>query len=528
LNIQDLNNSGKVNYPEELNKKNEEKIKFLCSIINDIPESVIILDTDFTITYLNEACEKLFGYKFNELRKKSAGIVVKEDNADLINPEICQTISSGKSFYGSTINKRKNGTTFYSWYAIIPLKNDQKEIYSFLLFTRDITEHKQTEERFQQIRKMDSFGTMAGGISHDFNNLLMEIMGNLDVLLMESSTLTENQKECLTAALTGCERAAQLVKQIQMLSKGIISRKENIDVYDAVKQVLDELDHKYKRIIETKIKFKKGEFFVKAGKSEINQIFKHLCSNAVDAIMQKKNGTENCIIIDASIYYSTNRDITGLSPGEYVYISFKDTGTGMSEETKKKAFDPLFTTKGKGSKKGRGLGLAIVYNLVTRSLEGHISVDSNTFRGTTFHIYLPKADSDKQSKIFKPTRTKGRKETILIIEDEESIVKLARTILENSGYNVLTAENGLKGLEMFLMNKNSIDLVILDLIIPEMSGQMVFEEMIKIDPEIKVIISSGYSEGETVDGIISMAKGYVNKPYRIKELTETVRAVLDS
>ena len=200
----------------------------------------------------------------------------------------------------------------------------------------------------------------------------------------------------------------------------------------------------------------------------------------------------------------------------------------MPDEIKRKAFDPLFTTKGKGTQKGQGLGLAMVYNIITRNHSGHISIESSEGKGTSFHIYLPKAHPEAQAIPKEIMEIAGGTETVLIIEDEEIVLNLAENILKKYGYNVIIADQGQRGLDTYIKNRDSIDLVLLDLTMPEMSGQMVFEEMLKIDTQVKVIISSGHSEEETRKGILSLAKGYVKKPYRMNELTQTVRAVLDS
>ena len=245
------------------------------------------------------------------------------------------------------------------------------------------------------------------------------------------------------------------------------------------------------------------------------------------AIEEKGVKRRDTIRIRAKRYSIKNKDNTGLRKGEYVHILFEDSGTGMSDEVKRQAFDPLFTTKEKGIQKGQGLGLAMVYNIVTRNNEGHISIESRKGKGTTFHIILPKAEPVEKAEPKKVLKPAGGNETVLVIDDEEIIRELAANVLEDCGYNVLTAGDGRQGLDRYTTNKDSIDVILLDLAMPEMSGEMVFEEMLKINPDIKVIISSGYSEEDALKGILSRAKAYISKPYKAKQLIDAVRAVLD-
>ncbi|MCP4727142.1 MAG: response regulator, partial [bacterium] len=230
----------------------------------------------------------------------------------------------------------------------------------------------------------------------------------------------------------------------------------------------------------------------------------------------------------AEDYESGGADKTGLAEGNYIHISFEDSGIGMSDEVMKKAFDPMFTTKEIGVKKGQGLGLAMVYNIITRINNGHVYIDSKEGKGTTFHIYLPKTQSGPGAEHKTPADLQGGTETILVVDDEPIVIKLSIKLLTEIGYTVLTAGDGNEALNIYKQQKDSIHAVILDLSMPQMSGKQVFQEMQKIDPDIKVIISSGHGEEYTNEGILAQAKGSVSKPYKIEDLAQMVRIVLDS
>ncbi|MBA7667118.1 Sensor kinase CckA [subsurface metagenome] len=185
-------------------------------------------------------------------------------------------------------------------------------------------------------------------------------------------------------------------------------------------------------------------------------------------------------------------DITGLPEGEYVHITFEDNGCGMSDEVRRRAFDPLFTTKVKGGRRGQGLGLAMVFNIITGRYGGNIDIESEEGKGTAFHIYLPKGQPEEEVKVFDSIR--GGDETVLIIEDEEPVSRLAESLLKRFGYKVLTASDGEEGLDMYTKTRKAIDLVLLDLTMPRMSGRIVFKRMLSINPDVKVIICSGQSK----------------------------------
>ena len=375
---------------------------------------------------------------------------------------------------------------------------------------------------------MDSLGTLAGGIAHDFNNILAGIMGYIDMLSLESDGFTETQKEYLKNAEIGCDRATGLIRKFQALSRGSVPEKTTVDIYGVAEKIFDSLDVNTGRIVEKRLDLKPGEFYVLINPSDLNQVFLNLGTNAVQAIEARGIKQGNYIRITAIDYKSGIQDRTGLPEGEYIHIFFEDNGKGMSDEIRKKAFDPLFTTKEKCNKKGQGLGLAIVYNIVTRIRNGYIEIESEEGKGTTIHIYLPKGQPKKETKAKEVIGIMGGTETMLVVDDEAIILDLVKNILKKYGYNVLTAVDGEKALEIYKEQVDSIDGVILDLTMPKMSGAAAFERMLEINPKVKVIISTGHSEEDSCKGILSLVKGYVKKPYKLSNLTKTVRTVLDS
>ncbi|MCK4965595.1 response regulator, partial [bacterium] len=379
-----------------------------------------------------------------------------------------------------------------------------------------------------QLQKIEAIGALAGGIAHDFNNLLTGIIGYLDMLdSVYNEGLNENQTDCIENALKSSNQAVELIKQIQSLSRGTIDEKTNIDLYEISNDVFTLLKNTTNRLIKKSIDLKPGEFYITAVPSEIHQVLLNLGTNAAQAIEERGVKRGDYIGISAKEHTITGGDKTGLPEGEYIHIFFEDSGKGMSDEVKRKVFDPLFTTRSKSSQKGQGLGLAMVYNIITRNHNGHISIESEEGKGTTFHIYIPRSEPPEKPEPKEVIGVIGGDETILIVEDEKMIRVLAKRILIKFGYKVLLANDGKEGLDIYTANKDTIDLVLLDLIMPEMSGEMLLEEMMKINRDVKVIISSGHIEEDTYKGILLAAKGRILKPYKATDLAQTVRTILD-
>ncbi|MCP4724228.1 MAG: PAS domain S-box protein, partial [bacterium] len=405
----------------------------------------------------------------------------------------------------------------------VPIDKD-----NFLHYAIDITERKQLEEQLQIRQRMDSLGTLAGGIAHDFNNILVGIMGNLNLLSLDNENYTALQENRLNNALVSSERAANLIRQFQTLSKGVVIRKTIVDIYDVSTEILSLLKETTDRLVDKQIEFEKGEFYVTADPGELHQVLLNLATNSAHAIEERGAKKGDFIRIKAEGYEVKTDDITGLDGKDYIHIYFEDNGAGMSEEIVKKAYDPMFTTKEMGAKKGQGLGLAMVYNIVTRIYKGNIHIESEEGKGTTIHIYLPRTRRpDSQDEEEMTIELMRGTETILIVDDEPLVMELAEDLLTRIGYTVITASGGIEALEIYEKQKDTIGVVILDLAMPQMSGQQVYKKMSEINPDIKVIICSGHDDEYITGGILSHAKGRVDKPYTVVEMAQEVRNVLD-
>jgi PAS domain S-box-containing protein len=503
----------------------EESEERFRTIVETAPSLLIISDPEGITLYASPNCKDFLGYAQDELQGQSKWWI-HEDDTPRVKKIFDRALRDGTAIKNLEYRAvKKNGELWYASTSWEPFRGREGKYIGHMRQILDITERKYLEEQLQLRQRMDSLGTLAGGIAHDFNNLLVGIMGYIDMINLDPGNLTEAQKECIDNALRSSQRAADLVRQVQTLSRGDVSKKSSADIYETVGEVFGMLEKTTDRLIKKEVLFETGKYHVAANISELHQVFLNLGTNAIQSIEERGVKPGDYIRVSAEDYVIRGIEITGLSEGEYVHIIFEDNGCGMTEEVKKKAFDPLFTTKDVGGRRGQGLGLAMVYNIITQRHGGYIDIVSKLKKGTTFHIYLPKSVPEEK-RYSEEEGIKGGDETVLIIEDEEQVRGLAESLLKNYGYKVLTAVDGEEGLKLYIKNKGIIDLVLLDLTMPRMSGKMVFEKILSINPESRVIICSGQSDEAIRDGVLSSARGFLKKPYRVKDLANTVREVL--
>lgn len=385
-------------------------------------------------------------------------------------------------------------------------------------------ERQSLETQLHQAQKMEAVGQLAGGIAHDFNNILTAIMGFAEVVAMrlgQGHHLAHHMRQILAAA----ERAADLTRGLLAFSRKQILHVRAIELRDVVNGVRNMLRRLIPEDIDFRVKTAAMDLVVMADKGQIEQVLMNLVTNARDAmpaggVLTLESGLE---FIDEGF---VKRNGFGL-PGRYARLMVHDTGHGMDEETREKIFDPFFTTKDVG--KGTGLGLSIIYGIVKQH-NGFITVDSSLDRGTTFCVYLPLADQEKQEAA--GTRTPGEapggKETVLLVEDDDLVRELNRTIMEDAGYRVIETSDGREALEIFMKRGEEVDILVTDVIMPNMDGKTLYGEIVKIRPGIKVLFMSGYAT-DTLDarGVLDNECNFMPKPVMPSEFLGRLREVLE-
>ena len=495
----------------------------LVVTLRSIGDGVITTDRSGRVTLINQVAEKLTGWSQSEAvgqpLERVFDIVDEFTRQPCENP-VQQVISKGQTvgLDNNTVLISKAGRESVIADSGAPITDSEKRIIGVVLVFRDITETRKMENEIRKVEKLESLGVLAGGIAHDFNNFLAGIIGNLSLAKMDAKTadpIYERLEEMEKAAM----RAKNLTQQLLTFSKGGEPIRRAADLTHLVKE--SALFAARGSNVRCDFRFKPGSLFSKVDEGQVAQVIHNLTLNAVQAMPE---GGEIHISGEHTDLPAGNS--LSLDAGQYVKLSIQDHGTGIKKDHLKKIFDPYFTTKQKGS----GLGLAVAYSVVEKH-HGRLSVESQLGKGTTFVLYLPAVpdmEVKKQADIRIQSVTGGR---VLVMDDEESIRKLATKMLEKIGFAVAVAENGEDAIRSYseaLASGQRFDAVILDLTVPGgMGGRQTIRRLLEMDPNVLAIVSSGYSN----DPILSDYTRYgfrqaVGKPYRIQELSETLHAVL--
>jgi len=388
-----------------------------------------------------------------------------------------------------------------------------------LNFLRDITLQRKLERQLQLSQKMEAVSTLAGGIAHDFNNLLMGIQGRTSLMLLETDPI-HPQFEHLKEIENYIKKAAKLTKQLLGFVRGGKYVVKPTDLNDLIEKSSQMFGRTKKEITIYK-KYRDQIWTVEIDRSQIEQVLLNIFVNAWQAMPA-----------GGDLYIQTKNEMLdenlagayGVRPGKYVAISITDTGIGMDGKTLKRVFDPFFTTKDK--ERGTGLGLASAYGII-QNHDGMIIVESEKGRGATFHIYLPATekfvidDQKDDQKILVGT------ETILLVDDEEMIIDVGAQVLKKLGYEVLTARDGKEAIEVYQQNRQKVAMIILDLIMPEMGGGETYDRLKEIDPNVKVLLSSGYSlDGQATEILNRGCNGFLQKPFSMRDLSQKLREII--
>jgi two-component system cell cycle sensor histidine kinase/response regulator CckA len=505
-------------------KQAEEKNLWMAAIVESSDDAIIGKTLDGLMTSWNKGAANLYGYTDAEAVGQPISLLVPPDRQDEVS-QLLEKIKRGEHVeHYETVRRTKKGRAIDISLTISPIRNPEGEIIGASTIARDITAQKSLQRQLLQAQKMEAIGTLAGGIAHDFNNLLTVVLGFSELLLIGKDERDPAQED-LQKINEAARKGAELVQRILAFSRKTEINPRPLNLNREIQQVKKLLVRTIPKMIEIELALSGELATVNADPVQIEQVLMNLAVNAKDAMPD--GGTLTIETKNVALDEEYCRMHLGAIPGDYVLLSVSDTGHGMDKETLNHIFEPFYTTKGVG--RGTGLGLAMVYGIVKQH-GGYTTCYSELAVGTVFKIYLPVVPTEAQSEIRteKPRLSRGT-ETILLVDDEEHVRELGKRVLEKYGYTVLTAASGKQALVVYEKNKDQISLVILDLIMPEMGGRECLERLLKIEPLAKVLIASGYAaEGQTKEGIETGAKGFVGKPFDMRQMLHTVREVLDS
>lgn len=502
-------------------KKLVEKEHFITRAIEETGEGVMIAGRDGVIEYINPALEKIKGYHKYELIGKNffTGIYSGE-----ISDNISKIINKDKNMWSGILrNKREDGTEYHEHLSVIPITNEKGEIIRFVSISKDITKEKALEEQLLQAQRMEVIGRLAGGIAHDFNNYMSAVLGYGE-LALDNLKDEDPARKSVEIMISAGNMAAILTKQLLAFSRKQVINPVVLNLNKTIEEMGKMLGRLIGENIELEITTDPDLWNVKIDTSQIEQVVMNIVLNAKDAMSEGgKLKIETANVIFDEEYSKTHLDTP---PGEYIMISFSDTGVGMPDEIKAHIFEPFFTTKEIG--KGTGLGLSTVYGIVKQN-NGHIFVYSEPGRGTTFKVYLPRVREDAEKKPEITDEKPHGFETILIVEDQDTVRQLAAETLSGLGYTVIEAKEGVDALELCRRYHGKIHLLLTDVVMPKMGGPELAEKIKIHQPEVKVIYMSGYTENAIGhEGILNKGINFISKPFTVSRLAKLVRNVLDT
>lgn len=492
------------------------------------PLAVIEWDVGFELLDWNPAAENIFGYRKDEVIGLHITDKIFPDGAqEMVNAIWQELLDNNEGTHNIYKNITKDGKTILCEWYNTPLVDDDGNVIGITSLIDDITERQKNEEELRQAQKMDAIGKLTGGIAHDFNNMLGVILGFSELLKLSLNKQSTKQNKYCDEVMVAAERAKKLTSQLLEYARKAPSVEIDTDVNELLSNMQNILEKTLTPRIMLTYKLEDEIWLVMLDRSRTENAILNICINAMQAM---PDGGELTISTSTLTLGDSNVQEIGATPGDYVLISLCDTGVGMSQDIQDKIFDPFFTTKGTD---GTGLGLSQVHGFVEQ-FGGKVHVSSELDKGTCIELYIPRLFNEvENSKIINEDdkfeeigEAPSGNETILLVDDEEVLLEYSELILSEYGYTIITAESAKEALE--LLKKNQVDLMITDVIMPEMDGYHLVAEVTKLYPKIKIQILSGFSD-ESQSSLISdlLYKNRLHKPVSSRKLLLTIRNLLD-
>jgi two-component system, cell cycle sensor histidine kinase and response regulator CckA len=505
-------------------KESEAEHSRLVTAIEQAGESIFITDPMGRILYVNPAFEVTTGYSREEVIGQKPSLLKSGKQDEAFYKDMWNTFQRGDVWRGQLINRRKDGTLYEANATISPIKDETGRIVNFVAVKRDVSAELILQRQLLHAQKMEAIGTLAGGIAHDFNNLLQAILGYADLLLLRKKA-TDPDRQKIEIIRHAARDGADLVSRILTFSRTAEAKARPLDLNEEIRRVERLLRRTVPKMIEIKLALSEDLWIIDADPAQMEQMFLNLAVNAQHAMA---DGGE-LVIKTRNVSLDNGYVLThlGARPGKYVAVTLSDTGTGMSQHVVDRMFEPFFTTKTDGQ--GTGLGLAMVHGIVSQH-GGYIRCYSEPGKGTAFRIYFP---ASQTAQLLEPAEAQeappAGTETLLLVDDDDRIREMAQEMIQRHGYQVMVARSGEEALDIYASQGPAISLVILDIIMPGMGGKRCLEELLRMDPEAKVLLASGYAfDDHTQDETDQRARGFVGKPYDAKLILRAIREVLDT
>ena len=506
-----------------MRKQSDAERKRLMTAVVQIGEGIVITNAQGIIEFVNPAFVQMTGYNWDEAVGKNPCILNsgKQDQAFYRN--LWETISTGNIWTGRIVNKRKDGTLYTEEMTISPVRDPYSRIVNYVAVKRDISDHLRLTAQFHQAQKMEAVGLLAGGVAHDYNNMLTVILGYAELALIKVAPADPLHAD-LEAICNAARRSVDITRQLLTFARKQTINPVVLDLNQNVENMLNMLRRLIGEDIDLAWLPKAGLWPIKMDPTQLDQILANLCVNARDAIT---NVGKITIETDNAVFDESYRaDHFGCIEGTYVLLTVSDDGCGMTGEVIDQIFEPFFTSKGPG--RGTGLGLSTVYGIVKQN-NGFINVYSEPEKGTTFKIYLPAYAAEIANIQSKGAAgvTPSNGETVLVVEDEPALLTMTKIMLEKSGYQVLTASTPSEALALAEQHASEIRLVITDVVMPEMNGRDLAKQLQSLYPTLKFLFMSGYTADVIANrGVLDTGVHFIQKPFSMKVLAVRVQDAL--
>lgn len=497
----------------------EERIRQQASLLERTRDAILVCDLDFRVIYWNKGAERIYGWEAGEILGRHICDVTCGGSKEML-VEAAEALAEKGEWQKETGNFSKDGrpiTVFSRWTLV---RSDDRKPDYYLILNSDVSELKSAEEHLLRAQRMESIGTLAGGIAHDLNNILSPILMAVEMLKTDES-VNEASEPWLSIIHDNTKRGADLIKQVLTFARGVKGDRVSVSVKHLVKELVKVLKETLPKQIEISFRIEEDVPTVLADPTQLHQVLMNLAVNARDAMPH--GGSLRFDVRYADVSEDYRSFVSEAEPGSYVAVSVEDTGTGMEKEVMERIFDPFYTTKATG--KGTGLGLATSASIV-RSHGGFLNVYSEPKRGSRFSVYIPaeaRRESASESSAA-PSYPRGNGELILIADDEEKILTVTRATLEKFGYRVEAARDGAEAVEAFSRSKDEIAMVLTDIAMPVMDGEAAIRKIREIDPAAKVIAASGLASEIDIDG--GRVDAFLSKPFTAETLLVTISEVL--
>lgn len=504
-------------------KQAEEERAMLTTAIQNAAEAVFMTDAQGRIEYANPAFSQITGYGPDDVVGMPTSRLKSGRQGEAFYKSMWESLRRGELWHGRFVNRRKDNS-LYEWNASIsPVRDADGNLAHFVCVTRDVTAEVALERQLRQAQKLEAIGTLAGGVAHDFNNILAAILGYAEMALHELTPGTAAHDD-VQNVVQASSRATELVRQILTFSRQMEERRIHVRIESIVREALTLLRALIPSSVEIRESLDGQGGYVLADPSQLHQVVVNLCTNAYQAMVDGK-GFIDVSLRPFSLHSETTPACSGLQAGLYMVLRVQDTGSGMDKDTLEHIFDPFFTTKGMG--KGTGLGLSTVHGIV-RAHGGAVSVQSELGKGTVFDVYLPATEEPKSVEQAQQQPIAGGAERILVVDDEETLADLLRRQLERFGYRVERVTDSEEALRMFRADPRGFDLLITDQNMPRLTGMQLAQEVLRAREDMPIILATGYSERLSREEALSLGiRAYLNKPIETYRMARVVREVLD-